>query len=142
MCGQPSSPPMHPLDIFSVDINPGVHLYSEMKTETKAENPTTSVREYSKECRVSEVSMKARSIQMHKTITSPAPDTSVPYGQREADGPGHGRGREGEARDCYLTHRANANRLSPVTGLLLSERADKNVILTFICPQVVLTCDA
>lgn len=111
-----------------------------MKTKTKAK--PTFVREYSKECHVSKVSMKARSIQMHKAIMSPVPDTSVPYGQREADGPGHSRGREGETRDCYLTQWANTNRLSPVTGLLLSERADKNVILTFICPQVVLTCDA
>lgn len=113
-----------------------------MKTKTKAKKPTTFVGEYSKECHVSKVSMKARSIQMHKTIMSPAPDTSVPYGQREADGPGHSGGREGETWDCYLTQWANTNRLSPMTGLLLSERADKNVILTFICPQVVLTCDA
>lgn len=111
-----------------------------MWTKTKAK--PTFVGEYSKECHVSKVSMKARSIQMHKTIMSPVPDTSVPYGQREADGPGHSGGREGETRDCYLTQWANTNRLSPVTGLLLSERADKNVILTFICPQVVLTCDA
>lgn len=79
---------------------------------------------------------------MHKTIMSPARDTSVPYGQREADGPGHSGGREGETQDCYLTQWANTNRLSPMTVLLLSERADKNVILTCICPQVVLTCEA
>lgn len=72
---------------------------------------------------------------------SPIPDTSVPYGQRETDGPGHSRGREGEPGDCYLIHWANTSRLSPANSLLLSEGADKNVILTFICPQVVLTCD-
>lgn len=39
----------------------------------------------------------------------------------------------------YLTQWANTNRLSPVTRLLLTERVDKNVIPTFICPQVVFT---
>jgi len=85
--------------------------------------------------------VKAKNIQMHKAVMSPVPDTSVPYGQREADGPGHSRGREGEPGDCYLTYWANTSRLSPANRLLLSEGADKNVILTFICPQVVLTCD-
>lgn len=130
--------PVYLLDISSVGINLCAHLFSEMKTKTKP----TCVRQYSKECRVSKVSMKARSIQMHKTVMSPVPDNSVPYGQREADGPGHSGGREAETQDCYLTQWANTNRLSPVTRLLLSERADKNVILTFICPQVVLTCGA
>lgn len=101
---------------------------------------TTFVKEYSKECHVSKVSLKARSIQMHKTM-SPVPHTSVPYGQREADGLGHTGGREGEAWDCYQTQWANTNRLSPVTRLLLLERADKNVILTFSCPQVAVTWD-
>lgn len=45
-------------------------------------------------------------------------------------------------RIVYLTQWANINRLSPVTRLLLKERVDKNVIPTFICPQVVFTCDA
>lgn len=111
-----------------------------MKTNTKT-NPT-SVKEYSKECHVSKTSMKASSIEMHRTLMSPVPHSSVPYGQREADGPGHSGGREGEARDCYLTQWANTNTLSPVTRLLLSETLDKNVIPTFICPQVVFTCDA
>lgn len=86
------------LQISSVDLNLGVHLYSEMKTNTKT-NPTF-VKEYSKECHVSKTSMKARSIEMHKTIMSPVPHSSVPYGQREADGPGHSGGREGETQDC------------------------------------------
>lgn len=127
---------MYLLQASSVDLNLGVHLYSKMKTST------TFVKEYSKECRVSKTSMKARSIEMHKTIMSPGPHSSVPYGQREADGTGHSGGREAETRDCYLTQWANTNRLSPVTRLLLSERVDKNVIPTFICPQVVFTCDA
>lgn len=131
---------MYLLQASSVDLNLGVHLYSEMKTSTKT-NPTF-VKEYSKECRVSKTWMKARSIEMHKTIMSPGPHSSVPYGQREADGTGHSGGREAETRDCYLTQWANTNRLSPVTRLLLSERVDKNVIPTFICPQVVFTCDA
>lgn len=45
-------------------------------------------------------------------------------------------------RIVYLTQWANTNRLSPVTSLLLTERVDKNVIPTFICPQVFVTCDA
>lgn len=131
---------MYLLQILSVDLNFGVHLSSEMKTNSKI-NPTF-VKEYSKECHVSKTSMKARSIEMHKTIMSPVPHSSVPYGQIEADGPGHSGEKRQRLGIVYLTQWANTNRLSPVTRLLLTERADKNVIPTFICPQVVFTCDA